>query len=204
MKDHVEPCSTRRVTKKSAHEDTPILRAAHELHDVIEEMETLTRRVAKADLRTRNDLVRAGQLLSSAADAHRRFLAHLNALSDAVGELRDRQNASAVTLTAEAERVDARRTQHMALEERFAAIGAVAREIAASVMVIDEPTEADRAELEASLRDVELRIASAAQDARALAVDAREADLPELEKQAHAMSQELQSLHHKLRGVGRS
>lgn len=190
---------------KTKSTDAPIVHAATELHAAIEEIETLTRRAAKSDLTTRNELVRAGQLLTSAAEAHGAFLRHLHGLSEAVNALRERQNASASALTQEAERLDARRVQHESFEERFAAIGGVAREIAETVKGIEEPTSPEaRDAAHATLAAIEERLSGAAEDARALAADAREASFTELERQAHAMSQQLHALQQKLRAIAPS
>ncbi len=180
------------VTKKKGTVEPAIVRAAQGLSAAVDELDKRTRRVAKAELNNREGLVRAGELLQHAADGHADFLTRFDALSQAASELRERQNASATVLTNEVRRLDERRKVYSALEERFAALGQLAREIAASVKEIDKPEERDK------LGPIQERLASAVEDARSLANDAGAADFGDLERQAHAMRQQIQALHNRL------
>lgn len=173
-----------------------VVEAGARLHEAIDEAEALTRRMVKSELPDRDALVRAGQVLQKAANAHQAFLTHLEALSAAVGTLRERQNASATVLTSEAARVDARRIEHEGFEARFAALGTAARAITERLAGID-PTET------ASHVDaVATSLGEAADDAATLQADLKAAGLTELEQKAHALRQQLKSLHGKLRGFG--
>jgi hypothetical protein len=170
----------------------PIVRAAMDLDAAVAELEQLTRRLTNQALRTDDDLVRAAELLASSEQAHRRFLDHLAALAAAVEDLRQRQNASARTCGERATLLDARRKLHDALSGRFGALGEAARE------VLDLVGEASGGADGRVLEQAEEKLSVLVEQAGALFADAREAELTDLERQAHAMAQQLAALHRKV------
>jgi hypothetical protein len=180
------------VNKKK--DEPSLVHAARELHAALEEVERLTSRSIKQELATRSDLLRAGELLDKAASSHRLFLQQLVLLTQAVGELRDRQNASAEKLSRYAEELDGRRLAHEALDRRFAEIGDAANEIGVLIKAGMEGQGTD-------LGAVRERLKSAVESSRALWSDAREAGFAELERQAHAMRQQLQALLQKVEEI---
>jgi hypothetical protein len=191
---------------KKANSDEPALvRAARELSEAIERVERLTVRAGEVEVTSRKRLTRAGELLDTAAQAHRDFGAHLGALIEAVGGLRDRQNASAETLSAVAQAVDQRRQECEALEQRFAALGESAGTIGAELAETGASAEGDPAtetqRLRAALPGIRGKMVAALEQAEALTADARAAGFADLEKQAHAVYQQLGALLDKL-GTG--
>jgi hypothetical protein len=182
---------------KKKDEEAPVVHAARELAEAIDELEHLTSRTIKNELTTRGELVRGGELLTRAAQAHRDFLGHLGALTQAVAALRDRQNASAGKLSEQATRFEARRLEHEALEQRFASLGAAAREIGEIVKAPDGNGDG-AAGMKERLGAAKGRLADAVEAARVLAADARTANFSELESQAHAIRQQIQALLQKI------
>jgi ABC-type transporter Mla subunit MlaD len=85
------------VKKKSG--EPEIVRSARELQNALDHMERLTGEIAKAKLTSRGKVSQAAEMLDKAAGAHRQFLAGVAALTQAVAEMRDRQNQSAATLS---------------------------------------------------------------------------------------------------------
>lgn len=168
-----------------------------DLADTVEELERLTSRSAKLELTTRGEILRAGELLAKAADSHRAFLTHLGALTQAVGALRDRQNASAASLSEHAQRLDERRKEHEALEQRFTTLGEAARDIG-EIVRAGAGEENGAGGVKARLASAKGRLAEAVEAARVLAHDAREAKFPELESQAHAIRQQIGALLRKI------
>jgi hypothetical protein len=192
--------------KSGEHDQSPVMRAATELQGAIDRMERLTTRSVDLPLATRHQLLRAGELLQNAVESHQQFLDQLAALGRAVEDLRARQNASAEVLAQCAARVEERRKQCAALDDRFAAIGQAAREISAQMSQssgnggqVASTEEAQR--FKETMRVARERLALTVEEAAALTTDAREAGLAEIERQAHAMRQQLQSLLQKLDSV---
>jgi len=173
-------------------EDPEIVRAAGQLQEALDELEKLTRRVVKQDLGTDAELTRAAELLVMSEQAHRAFLAHLASLAQAVETLRQRQNESARLCGERAELLDARRKRHDALAERFVAIGEGARDV---TVLVQETGQVG------ALEEAEQRLAGLVEQATGLFDEAREAELPELEKQAHAVRQQLAAMQRKIGGL---
>lgn len=185
---------------KQAPDEAALVRAARELCEVIERVERLTDRAGEVKVSSRKRLTRAGELLDTAAQAHRDFGATLGALIEAVGGLRDRQNRSAEILSAVAQVVDQRRRECERLEQRFAALGEAAATIGAELA---EAGAIDRdgggiERLQAALPGIRVKLADTLEQAATLTADARAADFGDLEKQAHAVRQQLASLLDKI------
>jgi chromosome segregation ATPase len=185
---------------KQAPDEAALIRAARELCEAIERVERLTDRAGEVKVSSRKRLTRAGELLDTAAQAHRDFGGKLGALIEAVGGLRDRQNRSAETLSALAQEVDGRRRECEALEQRFAALGeaagAIGTELAEAGAIDQDAGGIER--LQAALPGIRVRLADALDQAASLTADAHAADFGDLEKQAHAVRQQLASLLDKL------
>lgn len=186
------------------------MRSAAELHATIDEIDRLTSRLQKVELASREEITRAGRLLEEAAEAHKRFLAHLTAVTQLIAAMRDRQNASAVQLSQYAQHLEERHQQHVVLDERFAALGDTARQISVLIKdgVVPEPEPGaeppSAAEVAAKLAPVKERLAEGAEEARALQADSREAGFVDLERQADAIRQQLRSLLNKLEHISGS
>lgn len=185
------------MTKTKVQDEPAIVGAAGELQGALDELEKLTRRVVKQPLGTDAELTRAAELLVKSEQAHRAFLTHLASLAKAVEDLRARQNASARICGERAELLDQRRKLHDALAGRFAAIGEGAREVNDLVQESTGPANGQVGALE----QAEQRLSALVEEAGALFTDAREAELPELEKQAHAVQQQLASMQRKIAGM---
>lgn len=189
------------MTKKKKIDESELARSGAGVEEELEELELLTRRAKKLDLASRAEIVRAAELLKGALDVHGKFVAHLTALTQGVGAIRDRQNAAVEILQEVSTALDAKRQEYAALEDRFGHIGAAAREIDALMKVgVDEGPEAATKRLGAAIA----RLSSAADEASVLVVDARAAGFPELERQADATRQQLTALVGKLEQVQRA
>ncbi len=177
--------------------EAPIVRAAIELQDALDRIERAAEKSEKLPLATRNHIVRAGEFLDGAAAGHREFAARLAELIGVVDEVRRGQNVSAETLSRCADRVSARQAEFEAFEKRFAELAETAREIGGTLAAAAGPGEAASTVGE-RLLGVRDRVATSAEQARLLSEDAREAGLVELEREAHAISQQLGAILAKL------
>ncbi len=177
---------------------------AAELEAEVAEFEALTRRVTKIELSTRKDLTKMSELLGQAESSHKRFIERLRALIEAIDGVRARQNASAVSLSACADRLDAQRALYENLEQRFAELGEAAKAVNALVL---EGAEAgreggeERATALDKLAAAAERLQGSIEAATMLCSEARSAGLTDVEQQADALRQQLQSLAKKLERV---
>lgn len=188
------------VKKPNKQTDAPLVRAAMDLQASIDEIETLTSRSAKVELSSQAELARAAELLSRAEARHHEFLAHLGALAGAVDDLRARQNQSASTLSQHAQSLEERRASYDALDTRFAQLAASASAMG-SALAASEPGSNGAGAIDAAkaaVGKVRERMAAAVDEARVLTLDAKEAGFTDLEKQAHAIRQQLSSLLKKI------
>jgi chromosome segregation ATPase len=190
------------MTKPTGEQPDSIARIAAEIEADVASFESLTTRVDRLELSTYKDIVRAAELLEEATKSHKDFLAHLTRLIQAVDTVRGRQNASAETLSTCATRVDERRKAYEALQVRFASLGTDAHAI--NQLILDGATterktpDAQR-ESATQLETAHERLTVAVETARSLVDDAKAAAMVDLERQADALRQQLQSLAHKLR-----
>lgn len=168
------------------------MRAAAGLQGAVDELEKLTRRVLKQPLGSADELMKAGELLVKSEQAHREFLTRLTVLAQEVEDLRRRQNESARACGERAQLLDERKKRHDALAERFGAIGEGAREVQALVQGAAGQSAVG------ALEEADQRLASLVDEAGALFTEAREAELADLEKQAHAVKQQLTAMQKKI------
>jgi uncharacterized phage infection (PIP) family protein YhgE len=192
------------MKKKQSEQDSSIASVAGELEADVASFESLTARISRMELGTEKDILRAAELLNEAANSHKRFLEHLRDLIVHIDGVRGRQNASAAALSDAATKLDARRQTYVDLQQRFAALGAVAQEVNELVRQSAD-TERDTPEARQAsvdgLRAAQERLHTAIDAARSLVADARAAQLGELERQADALRQQLSSLANKLSRV---
>ncbi len=177
---------------------------AAELDRDVQTFESLTLRIAKLELTSEKELRRAAELLDQAAESHKSFLAHLRELVTEIDAVRSRQNASAAALSEQASKRDARRLIYVDLQTRFAAIGSEAHEVNELVRETSESglaTPEERAATLERLAEARTRIAASVAAAKQLGQDARAAELADLERQADALRQQLQSMSGKLSRV---
>ncbi len=183
---------------KQKRADAKVVEAARDLAAALEVIETATSRSSKVELTSQRDLARAAELLAEAEAGHRDFLAHLGALATAVDDMRQRQNASAAALSTHEERLVGRRAAYEALERRFGLLAETASSVGAALASAHERGDGEAKEAMRKVRD---RMGAAIDEARVLSVDAKEERFAELERQAHAIRQQLASLLDKIAGA---
>ena len=150
--------------------EAPLVQVAREVASALEAIETLTSRSSKVELTSSSELARAAELLAEAEARHRDFVTHFGALVTAIDDLRQRQNASATALSQNETLLLARRASHDALERRFELLADAASSMTAAL----------------------------ASDHAAGNGNAKDEGVPELERRAHAIRQQLASLLEKI------
>jgi chromosome segregation ATPase len=162
--------------------------AAAELTAEVHRFESLTERLGRLELASEEQMTKAADILSQAAQSHLRFVELLRAVVTGVEDARRRQNQSAVSLSNLEEGLNERRSAYEALRARFEKLGEGARELRERLGAGDGSHARERLdELIAAARD--------------LAGEARSAELVDLEREGHAMYQQLEALSRKLARV---
>jgi ABC-type transporter Mla subunit MlaD len=183
--------------------DSPLAAAALELVESVESLERISTHVAESDLHDWKAIARTGELLSTAIEAHQRFVTALTALSEGVTGMRDRHNTCADRLARETARLEKRRQDYASFEERFQVLVVSVRETDALLKAIpprgeDTDPTAHLAAVSAAFGAVRERLLAAAQTAAALGVETREAEFQDLTQQAEGLRQQLEAMSSKV------
>jgi ABC-type transporter Mla subunit MlaD len=166
-------------------------------------LERISGRVAEFDLSDWKTIARSGELLSTAIEAHQRFVGALTSLSEGVAGMRDRHNVCAEQLAQETARLQKRREDYAAFEERFQVLVGSVRETDALLKAIpprDEETDATAhlAAVSAAFGAVRDKLSAAAAAAAVLGAEAREASFQDLTQQAEGLRQQLEAMSSKV------
>jgi chromosome segregation ATPase len=190
--------------KKKKRQASELADVASDLEAEIAELESLTGRISRVELNSQKNIVRAAELLKEASDSHERFITYLRTLIESVEQLRHRQNASAATLSEFSTALDGRRQLYEALQQRFGKLGEEARQVSELVRDTVRPnghTPSEREQMLERLRVANQLLVAAVESARSLATDADEANMTDLQRDADALRQQLESLSQKLQKV---
>ncbi len=171
---------------------TEIVRAAAELEDELEKLETISRTARKNRLDSEKSIVRAAKELSEALTLPERLAAGLRSLGLAMQQMEARQQAALEPLAAYALEVQARMKKLEEHMRAFAALGKAAGEATARLQV------ADRSEL---VESAKVELSGIAEGARVLLEAARADDFPDVAREADALKQRVTALRRKLDGA---
>jgi chromosome segregation ATPase len=167
-----------------------IVRAAAALEDELADLEAVSRSVRKIRLSSDKNIARAAAELGQTLSMPERLGERLQALAAAMATLQERQQAALEPLAAFAAEIK-RRTEllgeHM---RRFEALGKTAAELN------DELTAG--AKDRAALARVEARLQEISDAARSLFESARDADFPEVAREADVLKQRMAALRKRL------
>jgi ABC-type transporter Mla subunit MlaD len=183
--------------------DHPLAAAALELVESVESLERISGRVAELDLPDWKAIARAGELLSTAIEAHQRFVTALASLSEGVAGMRDRHNVCAERLAQETARLQKRREDYASFEQRFQILVGSVRETDALLKAIppreqDTDPTAHLAAVSAAFGAVREKLSAAAAAAAVLGAEARAAAFQDLGQQAEGLRQQLEAMSSKV------
>ena len=163
-----------------------------------EELGEIARRVP---LNSEKNLDRAARATQEAAEAQERVAAAVNALIGAITVARQRQEGHAQGILERAKEIQARTGEFHELLKRFGALGEEAKGIHALVQEAAALKQEDGSvSLEAlgRLEQVSERMASIVATAQDVAKDAKARGIDDIERQADALKQQVQSARNKL------
>jgi chromosome segregation ATPase len=173
--------------------------AAAALDGELRRFEELVAAAGRIPLSSQKNLDRAARSLVDAAAAQETVGARLRVLVEAITAARAKQEATAAVILARGHEVRARAEAFMALRERFDALGRQAAEVNALLAEAGaSKSNGAAAGLAARLEGIDAHIGEAVDAARAIARDAGQAGMVDLEREADAMRQQLQAVRNKL------
>lgn len=190
------------VSTQGARTPDALETAATLLAQALEGAEALTEALERAELDSAPRLDHAAALLDEAADRHQRVGEHLKSLVEALGRARDRQLESASRLSARGAHLRAARESHEALSERFAALGAEARELDALLAgVLARRGKSDGAAVLEALDEALAKMSGVLQPARAVSSTAKAQGFGDLEREAARLGEQLAAAQEQLEQV---
>jgi hypothetical protein len=180
--------------------ESALASAATAFEDELQHFAAFAADLARAPLTSDKALVRAQKALEESSESQVRLAARLQDVIVAIDGARGKQEACMKQMLEAAERVRSRAQSFTALVERFAGLGQLARDINEPVraVVARKAEGADPRELATGLEEVLLRTESLIAEAESLAQDAKEANWPDVARQADSLKQQMQSARNRL------
>jgi hypothetical protein len=178
----------------------PLTLAAMAFEAELARYEELCAETARAPLTSEKALARAKKQLEESADSQVRLSEHLKAVVVAMEGVREKQEACAQQVITAAHRVQARAEEHLALIERFSALGLRARDVNEPVatVVARKAQGAPKRELLAGLREVLAQTEAIVADAEGLARDAASREWTDIARAAESLKQQVQSARNRV------
>ncbi len=167
-----------------------IVAAAEALEDEIARLEMLSKSARKIRLTSGKNIARAAAELNETLALPQRLAQRLQDVAKALARMQERQQAALEPLTAFAGEVQ-RRTQLLGEQmQRFDALGKAAGEINAALAA----SQGDRA----VVARAQAKLLEMSNDAREVFEAARDADFPEIAREADVFKQRMAALHDRL------
>jgi chromosome segregation ATPase len=160
-------------------------------------LEELSRSVRKIRLHTEKSIMRAARELQEALAEQERLGEGLRALGEAMMRIQERQQAAIESLGARAVEIQQRIAKRSEYMEKFASLGTQAGEVTVLLQTLPMPRAADNGQSNTSpdvprvLSEVDMRLGSILEQAKALADAAEADDFPEVVSETDALKQRL-------------
>jgi chromosome segregation ATPase len=180
--------------------DSPLVTAAAALDAELRRHEELSGDARKIPLNSEKNLQRAARAISQAAESQERVSRCVQALVDAVGQARDKQQSNADALYQRALEMQKRAAELQELMKRFAELGAEATTINDLLQAAGD----DQAARVKSLEEAEARMTKVVDGASALANDAKERDMQDIARQADSLRQQVLAVKEKVERLQKS
>lgn len=173
-----------------------LIAAAEALEEQLEELDGLARKAQKLPLDSLENIRKTTDALSQVGGMEQQLTSRLQALLTAVAELSQRQQEQVGQLAARAEELAKRHTAHDALAARYGDLGRVASEINSSIQQFlatqaQAPASEARAMATVTARQISAQLATLMESADEVHASAVAEHFPELERQTHALRQQL-------------
>lgn len=169
--------------------------AAAALESELSRFEELAETARKIPLTSEKNIDRAARATTEAAARQEAVIAQVQALVAAIGDARQRQQATSEVLLARAQEIQARSEELGELLKRFASLGVEARGINEAV---GQLASIDRARIGAELVGIRAKMDGAIDLAQSVAKDALEKELADIARHADQMRQQILAAKNKL------
>jgi chromosome segregation ATPase len=179
---------------------SPLVDAVVALDEELRRYEKLTAEVGRTKITSEKTLARAARAVAEAAASHERFQECVGALSRAMNDARERQEASLVGMAEAARHIGERATAFQSLIARYASLGEVAKSlnVRAAEIMTRRSEGAAPVDVYAAVGALLEGLGEALTEAKALAAVARESDFDGIARDADALEQQLLSARNRL------
>lgn len=190
---------------KSSDDTADLARAAAIIERHVERLESLSVSVRKIRLHNEKSIARAARELQEALEEQEHLADGLRLLAEAMVRTQQRQQTALESLAGRAVEIQQRTTRMSEYKERFATLGAHARDATNMLQslsgVLENPTDGGGEKVTATetLSEVERRLTAIVDEAKSLAESAQAEDLLEVAKEADALKQRMQAAASRLR-----
>jgi hypothetical protein len=184
-----------------------MVQAATAIERDLQRLEELSRSMSKLPLSTEKNIVRAAHTLQAALQQQEQLAAALGSLGAVMTRMQERQQQAITSLGAHAVAIQAQMTRWTEHMTRFGALGKQAVEVTQALQALPAP-HGEGAALDdgsaaptAEIAEIDRRLASIAQEAKALAASAAEFELVEVARDAGALRQRIESARTRIAGI---
>ncbi len=179
---------------------SPLLEAVAHLEDELKKYETLTADIERTPISSEKTLVRAVKAVNEAAASRERLGTWVGALSQAMNDVRLRQEASLLKMAEAAQHVSERAQAFQALLTRYASLGEVAKglNIRAASIAERRADGAESGEVYESVGELLTGMDQAIDEADAVSSAAKESAFEQIARDADALRQQMASARNRL------
>jgi hypothetical protein len=179
---------------------SPLVDAVVRLDEELRRYEKLTAEVGRTKITSEKTLARAAKAIAEAASCHERFQECVGALSQAMNDARERQEASLVSLAEAARRIGERASAFQSLLARFTNLGEVAKSLhgrAAEILTRRADGESP-VDVYAAVATLLEGLGGPLAEASAIAAVARDSDFDQIARDAESLEQQLFAARNRL------
>jgi chromosome segregation ATPase len=189
--------------------DSPLVRSVHALDYYLTELERVGTKINSTDMTSAFDIEYVQKLMTRFAECGQRVSEELTNLSTQLHEARQRAEAVAQGVSAQAQLLTRRRNEQNEELEKFRILGEKVRDLNAAISQFriprtDDLTAEDRAKLTSNIPAFEAQLAVLIEELQDLQKSARNSRIKALEKNAESLAQTLQAVRKKLRDLSPS
>jgi hypothetical protein len=179
---------------------SPLVETVVRLEEELRQYEALTAEIGRSAIISEKTLARAVKAVVEAAACRERLVGCVAALSEAMNDVRQRQEASLARMAEAAREVSQRAEAFQALLARYAALGEVAEalNVRASEIAARRAGGAASSDVYDAIGELVAGMGHAVVEAEAVSVAAKEADFEQIARDADALRQQMASARNRL------
>jgi hypothetical protein len=179
--------------------ESPLVSAARSLADDLQRFEELSAELSRMVVNSEKSLQRARRGLQECSEHEAKLAESLHAFAGAMQGMQALQQRCMEQTAAATERVRVRQDARAALQQRMQLLAESARDVSAPVSSLpDAPGEAVPSDMLGPLQEIGRRLDSVIADAAQVTELARQGDWADLERDTHALEQQLQAARNRV------